>query len=66
MIKSWLISLLIILFFVLAYKINLFTILSSKSMFILASVVLGMALIAAFIILGNPLKGKKDDETDQK
>lgn len=35
-------------------------------MFILASVVLGMALIAAFIILGNPLKGKKDDETDQK
>ena len=35
-------------------------------MFILASVVLGMALIAAFIILGNPLKGKKDDKTDQK
>lgn len=58
MIKSWLISLLVLILLIGAYYINLFEWLAGTSAMIIGAVlVLGM-LVVAFFVLGNPLKDK--------
>lgn len=65
MIKAWLVSLLIVILFAMAYAFDLFTFFTYKSVFYIAMALVFLMLVAARIILGNPLKeDKKDDESD--
>ena len=63
MIKAWLVTFLIFIFFVVAYAIDLFAFLSSDAVKYFAIFLVIAVLIAARIILGSPLK---QDDTDEK
>jgi uncharacterized membrane protein len=63
MIKSTLISIMIVLVFIAIYMLDLFAILSANVTFYIAIFVVIAMFIIAGIILGNPLiKDKGDDE----
>ncbi len=65
MIKATLISLLVGLLFLVFYALDLYAFLSLKIVYYIALVVMIITLIAARIILGNPLeKSNKDDKGD--
>ncbi len=66
MLKSWLITFVVLFLLVVAYKINLFAFFASSGFRIAAFVMVGAALTAAVIVLGNPLKGlaKRTDEDE--
>lgn len=68
MIKSWLISFFIVLMFFIVYKLHLLTWLASSAAFWMAVILVLVTLAAAFLILGNPLKGMdgNDDEDTKK
>lgn len=66
MAKAWLGTIIFLVFFWVAYQINLFGFLAGRAVFYVAIVILLVALAAAFIILGNPLaRNKKDDGNDK-
>ncbi len=54
MIKSWLITFLVLALLAIAYFLNIFEWIGSRSATITAAVMLIAALTAAVIILGNP------------
>lgn len=58
MLKSWFISLFVLILLALAYYINLFEWLASGHAMWLGIALVAIMLILAFIILGNPLKEK--------
>lgn len=66
MLKSWLITFVVLFLLVIAYKINLFGLLASAGFRIAAFVMVSVALATAVVVLGNPLKGlaKRTDEDD--
>lgn len=66
MIKSWLISFFIVVMFFIVYKLNLLTWLASSAAFWTALSLVLIALAAAFLILGNPLKGMDDNDENIK
>ncbi len=63
MIRSWFVSLFVIILFAFAYWIDLFAILSQRYVFYIALALVIVMLIVARIILGSPLT---EDETDEK
>jgi len=58
MLKSWFISLFILILLALAYHIKLFEWLASESAMWIGIGLVVIMLILAFVILGNPLKEK--------
>ncbi len=64
MIKSWLITFLLLLLLIAAYRLELFEILASRGMFYTALFLVIITLIAAVKILGNPF-GRVDDNDDE-
>lgn len=58
MLKSWFISLFVLILLALAYYINLFDWLATGHAMWLGIVLVAIMLLLAFIILGNPLKEK--------
>lgn len=63
MMKSWLITVVILLGLVGAYYLNLFQWLASQGALITALILMAVVLTAAFIILGNPFR-RADDHDD--
>lgn len=62
MIRAWLVTILILALFVIAYAIDLFAFLASDAVKYFAIFLVAIALIAARIILGSPLKQEDADE----
>ena len=65
MIKSWLITIAVLLAFVAAYPLNLFSLLASRGIRITALILVLMAFLLAFKVLGNPFR-KADDDDDTR
>lgn len=65
MLKSWLVTILILAALAGAYYLDLFGLLASRGAFITASVLVAAGLLAALKILGNPFR-KVDDDDDSK
>ncbi len=64
MIKSWLITFLVLILFAAAFYVDLFGLIASKGAFYTALVLVIIALLAAIKILGNPF-GRVDDNDDK-
>ncbi len=64
MIKSWLITFLVLILFIAAFYVDLFGILASSGAFYTALGLVIIALVAAVKILGNPF-GRVDDDDDE-
>ncbi len=62
MFKSWLITILVVLLLMVAYYFDLFKLLATDGAFILGLILVAVALITAFFILGNPLKKTEEDK----
>ncbi len=62
--KTFLANIVMLLLIVLAYKFNIFALMAHKGVLIGAIVVVGIVFIAAFKILGNPLK-REDNNHEQ-
>lgn len=58
MLKSWFISLIVLILLALAYYVNLFDWLASGHAMWLGIALVAIMLLLAYIILGNPLKDK--------
>ncbi len=65
MIRSWFVSLLVILLFVFAYWVDLFAFFSQRWLFYVALALVVIMLIVARIILGNPFAEDKTDEKNE-
>lgn len=59
--KTFLANLIMLLMIILAYKFNIFALIAHKGTLIVAILVMGIVFIAAFKILGNPLKSKENN-----
>lgn len=62
MIKAFIVTFLMLVVALLAYKSHMFDFLMSDWAFYIAAAGLSIVVVAAFIILGNPLKGLKQND----
>ena len=66
MVKATLISMVIAVLFIVVYAVDLFAILSTNIVFCIATLLVVVTLIAAGIILGNPLINDESYDEDDK
>lgn len=59
MLKAWFVSLLVLLLLAAAIYLNVFEWLASESARLIGLGAVGIVLIAAFLVLGNPLRKQK-------
>lgn len=66
MMKSWLISVLVVLVFVFAYYTDLFALLASEGALITALILVSVMLLLALKVLGNPFRKADDDDKKEQ
>lgn len=66
MAKAWLGTIMVLVFFLAAYSLNLFGFLAERAVLYVSFGIMIVVLGAAFIILGNPLGRDRKDEKDDE